>query len=104
LAKNLFPREENLELRAFWSEITGLPIKVHPTIKEMFPKVDNPYYLRRNISKITGEPGIRLKNPETTWSAAADESVSPGMMQEEWNKMKGDSQARSAVQKIISYS
>jgi len=67
-------------------EITGLPIKVHPTIKEMFPDVNNPYYFCRNISKKTGEFGARLKNPETTWSAKADKSVHPDMMQEEWNK------------------
>jgi len=65
---------------------TGLPIKVHPTIKEMFPDIDNPYYLRRNITKKTGQRGARLKNPEVIWSAAADESVHPNMMQEEWKE------------------
>jgi len=48
---------------------TGMPIKVHPTIKEMFPDTNNPYYLRRDITKKTGQPGTRLKNPEVIWSA-----------------------------------
>jgi len=63
---------------------TGLPIKVHPTIKEMFPHRNNPYYFCYNLTKKTGQHGARLKNPETVWSAAADESVCPDMTQEEW--------------------
>jgi len=63
---------------------TGLPIKVHPTIKEMFPPKNNPYYNRRDISKKTGQHGTRLQNPETAWSTKADNSVIPGMTQEVW--------------------
>jgi len=50
---------------------TGLPIKVHPTIKEMFPHRNNPYYFHNNLTKKTGQHGAGLKNPETVWSAAA---------------------------------
>jgi len=58
---------------------TGLPIKVHPTIKEIFPPGKNPYYLRKNLAKKTGQHSTMLRNPETVWSAAADESVLPDM-------------------------
>jgi len=43
---------------------TGLPIKVHPTIKEMLPYGNNPYYLH-NLTQKTGQYGTKLKNPET---------------------------------------
>jgi len=66
---------------------TGLPIKVHSTIKEMFPHRNNPYYFCNNLTKKTGQHGARLKNPETVWLAAADESVRPDMTQEEWEGM-----------------
>jgi len=73
------------KLRVLWSDMkTGLPIKVHSTIKEMFPHRNNPYYFCNNLTKKTGQHGARLKNPETVWSATADESVHPDMTQEEW--------------------
>jgi len=50
----------------------SLPIKVHPTIKEMFPHRNNPYCFQNNLTKRTGQHGARLKNPETVWSATAD--------------------------------
>jgi len=63
---------------------TGLPIKVHPTIKEMFPHGNNPYYHCNNLTKKTGQHGTKLKNPKTVWSATADESVESDMTQEKW--------------------
>jgi len=66
---------------------TGLPIKIHPTIKEMFPDKGSPvYYYGINLSKKTGQCGAKLKQPEVTWSADADRSVDPGMTQEEWER------------------
>jgi len=64
---------------------TGLPIKIHPMIKEIFPDKGGPlYYHGINLSKKTGQHGAKLKKPEKTWSTDADKSVDPGMTQEEW--------------------
>jgi len=64
---------------------TGLPIKIHSTIKEIFPDKGGPmYYYGINISKKTGVRGAKLKQPKITWSAQADRSVDPDMTQEKW--------------------
>jgi hypothetical protein len=64
---------------------TGLPIKIHPTIKEIFPDKGGPlYYQGRDISKKTRQRGAKLKQPEVIWSADAEKSVGPGMSQEVW--------------------
>jgi len=70
-------------------EITGLPIKVHPTIKEMFSGAGNTYYSCQDVAKKKGQRG-KLKQPETIWSASADKSVDPDMTQEKWEVI-GDS-------------
>jgi len=55
-------------------EPTGLPIKIHPTIINMFPtKKENPYYTDGTLSI---KSGGKLKQPEMTWSNAANISVS----------------------------
>jgi len=67
---------------------TGLPIKIHSMIKEMFPdKGGAVYYYNLNLSKKTGQHGTKLKQPEVTWSADTDKSVAPGMTQEEWEQV-----------------
>jgi len=64
---------------------TGLPIKIHPTIKEIFPDKSDPlYYYGEDLSKKTRQRGAKLKQPEVTWSADAERSVGPGMTQEVW--------------------
>jgi len=66
---------------------TGLPIKIHSTIKEMFPDKGGPiYYYGVNLSKKTGIRGAKLKQPEVTWSADADRSLDPDMTQEKWEQ------------------
>jgi len=66
---------------------TGLPIKIHSTIKEMFPDRGGPlYYYSVNLSKKTGIRGAKLKQPEVTWSADADRSVDPDMTQDKWEQ------------------
>jgi len=66
-------------------EETGLPIKVHPSMTEMFSKGGGkPYYYPEDITKKKGGRGAKLKNPKQTWSIEADESKSPSMTDEEW--------------------
>jgi len=61
---------------------TGLPIKIHPMIKEIFPDRGGAlYYHGRDLSKKTGQRGAKLKQPEVIWSADAEKSVGPGMSQ-----------------------
>jgi len=61
---------------------TGLPVNIHPTIKEMFPEDDEPlYYEEDDILKKSGE---RLKQPEIIWSQDMDKSVDPTMTQRKW--------------------
>jgi len=38
-------------------EITGLPIKVHPTIKEMFSGTGSPYYSHKDVARVKGLHG-----------------------------------------------
>jgi len=38
------------------------------------------------LKKVGHHNGARLKNPETTWLAASDFSVTPDMTQGEWEK------------------
>jgi len=64
-------------------KITGLPIKVHPTIKDMFPVTGSPYYSHLDIARIKGQRG-KLKQPEVIWSATTDKSVAPDITQEKW--------------------
>jgi hypothetical protein len=54
---------------------TGLPLRVHPTIKDMFLPGENLYYEHRHLSKKVGQCSKKLKNPETAWSATASLSV-----------------------------
>jgi len=66
---------------------TGLPIKIHLTIKEIFPDRGGPlYYRSRDISKKTRQHGAKLKQPEVIWSADAERSASPSMSQEDWEE------------------
>jgi len=63
---------------------TGLPVEIHPTIKEMFPDDDEPlYYEEEDIEKKSGE---RLKQPEIIWSQDMDKSVDPKMRQKIWRR------------------
>jgi len=67
---------------------TGLPIKIHPTIKGMFPSgKKNRYYHPEDFEKID-KYGVhsdeKLKNPKKNWSKAVDYSVDKDMTQEEW--------------------
>ena len=66
-------------------EGTGLPIKVHPSMTEMFSTgKGKPYYYPEDITKKKGGRGAKLKNPEQEWSREADFSRSPDMSNARW--------------------
>jgi len=68
---------------------TGLPIKIHLTIKEIFLDKDNPlYYFNLNLLEKPGLYGTVIDQPNLTWSASADRSVDPDMTQEKWEQSK----------------
>jgi len=66
-------------------ELTGLPIKVHPSMTEMFSGVrGKPYYYPRDLIKKKGDVAERLKNPEQEWSREAGIANSPDMSNPRW--------------------
>jgi len=44
----------------FRDRVTGLPIKFHPTIKDMFPSEQNPYYHCGALAKKVGQSGAKF--------------------------------------------